>query len=172
MSRAIRVGSRFDAMPIPLVEANTTYFKAGVVDIGVEYRFLTDDILEAAIPADVRAEKGIDASRPPEPLDEQGVSLHVCDAANHDEYLRFDAFQGDPHYHYIVPGSHNVVIGFDEVAGGDFLTWMYTRLSTRLPEMLREAGADELAAKVDPGALEAALPAVREKVDQARRANG
>ena len=39
--------TRYDRMPIPPVEAQTTWIDAGAVKIGVEYRLLTDAIAAA-----------------------------------------------------------------------------------------------------------------------------
>ncbi len=41
------------------------------------------------------------------------------------EYLRFDAFDDDPHYHYVQPtGDHNQVVTFDADADGPVLPWV------------------------------------------------
>ena len=167
MTRALPVGHRFNNPPVAPVPDDTTYIPAGPLVIGVEYRRLTDEILDAAISADLREVGGIESARPAEGIDAQGVSLHICDATDRLEYVRFDNFVGDPHYHYIVPGSHNIVIPFDDVAHGDFLDWAFQRLGERVPDMLREAGATELASRFDAGAMNAALPAVRAEVDRA-----
>ena len=41
----------------------------------------------------------------PDVIEDEGVSLHVCDGETGAEYLRFDVFVKEPHYHYIVPGD-------------------------------------------------------------------
>ena len=68
------------------------------------------------------------------------------------EYLRFDVFDDEPHYHYIHRTVDdtvvNNVIDFDTVAHGDMLAWTLRLLHTRLPEMLRAAGGDRVAAAV------------------------
>jgi hypothetical protein len=160
MTRANPLGHRYDNPAIPPVPENTKTFTVGPVEIGVEYRHLTDDILGAAYADDAEAAAVIEASKPEAGLDDEGISIHVCDAGTGDEYLRFDCFADDPHYHYILPGSHQIVIAFDEVAGGRFLDWAIERLRSRLPEMLREAGAVDLADRVDPAEIEAALPTI------------
>jgi hypothetical protein len=172
MSEMLPLGQRYDHMPVPLVPEDTTYIPAGSLVIGVEYRRLTDEILDAAIPLDVREAGGISDARPAEGLDDQGVSLHVCGADDQTaEYLRFDSF-AEPHYHYITPGSHNIVVRFDEAADGEFLDWTFDRIGHRLPEMLRRAGADDLASNFDSSVLASALPAVRQEVERALLQNG
>jgi hypothetical protein len=100
-----------------------------------------------------------------------GVSIHVLAADDGHEYLRFDVFDGDPHYHYIRPsGDHNQVIGYDAAANGDMLPWAIGCLTTRLADMLREAGGGEVAARLNPGGLDAAIDQVATMADAARRA--
>jgi hypothetical protein len=92
---------------------------------------------------------------------DEGVTVHVFDATDGHEYLRFDMFADEPHYHYIhktTDGSIvNNVIDYDAPALGDMLPWTFERLRTRLALMLAEAGADSLARKVDPATVELAL---------------
>ena len=164
---AIPLGYTYHVSPIPPVEEATTYIDAGDVVIGVEFRRLTDDVVDTTFDADTQAASGIGEARPAGGLDEQGVSLHVLDAATRLEYLRFDNFDDDPHYHYIVPGSHNIVIPFDPAACGDFTTWALERIGSRLKDMLRQAGAHQLADQVAMTDVHAALPAVRQTATRA-----
>jgi hypothetical protein len=157
------VGDRFDWDPIPLVQEATTFIDAGAVSIGVELRELSDAIIAAAHPDQV-ASGAIALSG--EVAKDRGVSLHVCDRRKEKEYLRFDGFDAVPHYHYISPGSHNVRVIFDAVAEGDFLEWMFRRLDERLPEMLAEAGGEEVAASVDMVAFREAIPLVRSEISR------
>jgi hypothetical protein len=159
--------TRYDLMPIPPVESQTVWFDAGVVRIGVEYRLLDEAIaaasaIEAATGGDAAGEIGAD----------RGVALHVCgvdEAGEMLEYLRFDCFDEDPHYHYVSWRSKsNEMIHIDPVAEGDPLTWALERIRFRLPQMLVRAGADEIAARFDPMALEAVLPRVSEAAYRAR----
>ena len=166
-SRITPLGVRYNVQPIPPHAEDTRYFRAGTLTIGVEHRLLTDDIVDSSFEASLRAETGIDANRPDDGLADEGWSVHVFDAATDLEYVRFDGFAGDPHYHYIVPGSHNVIVPYDDVALGDFQEFALSRLRTRLPEMLRASGAHELAESVDSGALEAALVDVERALAEA-----
>ena len=160
--------TRYDQMPIPPVESQTTWFDAGAVRIGVEYRLLNDAI---AARAQTAAASGSDSSEGIE-FDDRGVSLHVCgvgagDAAR--ELLRFDCFEEDPHYHYVSwRAMSNEMLHIDPIADGDPLAWALERIRTRLPQMLERAGAPELAARVDVRELERALPRVAEAAYRAR----
>lgn len=144
-------------MPIPPVAENCTTVAAGPVNQVVEWRHLTHDEALKVVPEEARERvKAYD-------LDEFGASLHVCDADSGLEYLRFDCFDFDPHYHYVRPElhSHQAVV-FDPHADGDPMEWTVSRLRARLPEMLEFAGAASLAGEVrdSPKAVEEGIDAV------------
>ena len=94
-----------------------------------------------------------------------------CDDGH--EYLRFDVFADEPHYHYV----HNTgaggevvnnVIDFDAVASGDMLPWALDCLRTRLPEMLRAAGGESVAGAVDPAVVAKAVDDVARLAEAVR----
>ncbi len=158
--------TRYDAMPIPPVEAQTEYFEASPIVFGVEYRLLDDSIALAS--ETMRASGDIGAGRIAE---DRGVALHVFgeNAGERLEYLRFDCFDEDPHYHYVSWKEHsNEMIHIDPVAVGDPLGWALERIRTRLPQMLERAGAPEVAQRVDARRVEAVLPKVAEAAYRAR----
>lgn len=163
----VTLGVRYDVDPIPPEDGNTTWFDAGPLRIGVEYRILDDDILTTGFAGDGAAAAIIDAARP-DVVDDRGFSIHVVDAATGGEHLRFDMFEGDPHYHYIVPGSHNVLIAYDVNAFGDMVEWALDCLRSRLPQMLRYAEASDLAERVDQAAVDAVVPRVAGIAAQAK----
>ena len=153
--------TRYDVMPIPPVEANTEWFEAGILVIGVEYRLVTEAVAAARQVEAATGTDGLEAAV----LDDRGVSLHVCGEVDgvRRELLRFDCFVEDPHYHYVSWRERsNELLHLDPVADGDPLAWALARLRTRLPQMLARAGAPELAARLDWSAVEAALPRVAE----------
>jgi hypothetical protein len=157
---------RYSLMPIPPVEEHTAYFEAGPIRIGVEYRLLNDEIVNRHMEVQhQRIDVGAD-------IDDRGVSLHVFGAGQGGgevEHLRFDCFDGDPHYHYVDwRGGTNDIVQIDPIADGDPLAWALDRVRTRLPQMLERAGAGHLARQVDPAALEAVLPKVSEAAYRAR----
>jgi hypothetical protein len=172
MERLHPIGVRRDAVPIPPVKENTTYVQAGAVALGVEYRQLNDDIVNAHAASDPNVARVVAAAekvlkKDGEAYNGQGVSIHVFDAHTDDEYLRFDDFDDDPHYHYITPGSHQVGVGFDRDANGDYLEWVYRSLGERMVEMLQCAGASELAAQIDQATIRRALSEVKDVVRHA-----
>jgi hypothetical protein len=144
----MQVGMKVTAPPIPPIAADIEMFEAGAVSFGVEYRRLTDALLDRHL-ADHRMDRTTIA-QPATGSDDRGVSIHVFGADGH-EYLRFDCFEDGPHYHYIRPGQdHQVVAPFDAAANGDPLDWTLSRLRERLGPMLRAAGGDAVAEACDP----------------------
>lgn len=159
--------TRYDSMPIPPIEANTEWFDAGALRFGVEYRVLTAEVAAAA---QVERAAGSDQADTAA-FDDRGVSIHVVgrDAEGALEYLRFDCFDEDPHYHYVSwRARSNEMLHIDPIADGDPLAWTLERLRTRLPQMLARAGAEPIAARVDARAVEAVLPRVAEAAYRAR----
>lgn len=161
--------TRYDKMPIPPVEEHTEFFQAGVIRFGVEYRVLTPEIA-AASRLHLQAATGTD-DVVVEELADCGVSVHVFGAteAHEREYLRFDCFTEDPHYHYVNwDAPSNEVLHLDPVTQGDPLQWALRTIETRLPHLLRRAGADAVADTIDPTLISAVLPWVAEAAYRAR----
>jgi hypothetical protein len=158
--------TRYDIMPIPPVEAHSTRFEAGPVEIWVEYRLLDD-----AIAAAHTVLQGYEGEI--ETIEDRGVSLHVFGEVEPDapmvELLRFDCFDEDPHYHYVsYAAMTNEMVHIEPAAMGDPLQWALERIRTRLPQMVARAGAASLASRLDAAALEAVLPKVAECAYRAR----
>jgi len=159
--------TRYDLMPIPPVEAHTEYVDAGAVRFGIEYRLLDDAIAAASAVESASGEDSPDGAS----FDDRGVSIHVFGLDEHGalEYLRFDCFDEDPHYHYVSwRDKSNEMLHIDPVAEGDPLRWALDRLRARLPQMLARAGAGHIAAQLDPQLLDEALPRVAEAAYRAR----
>lgn len=135
-----RLGKLYEGDPLPVVVEATTYYPAGAVTFGVEGRALFSDGGDAPWAG--------------------GPTLHVFDSSTGLEYLRFDAFPGEEHYHYLRPGIDNHWRGFDTVADGPFLDWIIDRVRTKLPELLRFSDAGALAAQVDTQAISGVLDEV------------
>lgn len=156
----------YNIMPIPPIEAQMQRFDVGVVTIGVEYRLLDDAISAAHTTAEGYAGdmSGVEIS-------DCGVSLHVFgrSGGKESEYLRFDCFDEDPHYHYVsYENETNQMVHVDPVAIGDPLVWAIERIRTRLPQMLVRAGAADVAEAVDMVAIDQALPQIVEAAYRAR----
>ena len=157
-----RRGNRYEQLPIPMVAEHCVTVDAGAVQLVVESRQLTNEILDDTYHGAVKPEIR---------FDDFGASLHVCGTADGVEYLRFDCFENEPHYHYIEPAAGaNVVVRIDELAVGDPIEFSLACVEHHLPEMLANCGvadlADDVAGRLDP--VKAAVVEVRELMKQAR----
>jgi hypothetical protein len=181
------IGHHHPFPPEPIIDEDTQYVDAGAVRIGVEHRRLAGiaDRLQAAYvgtpfeavfndwrrnrmpgkPSTPNAPTGMAGAG-------RGLSLHVLDADSGHEYLRFDCFDGVPHYHYLRPWStpeecDNHAVDWDEVAHGPMTPWALNTLRTRLSEMLIEAGGDTAARRLDAVTVNLAVDQVEQLVQDA-----
>jgi hypothetical protein len=162
-----RRGNRYEMLPIPMVTEHCIPVPAGAVQLVVESRQLTNQIL-----SDTYGGKAPDAELH---FDDFGATLHVCSASDGLEHLRFDCFENEPHYHYIEQGAGaNVIVRIDEVAVGDPIEFSLVCVEEHLPDMLRNAGAtglaDVVAGQMDD--VRAAVVEVRALMERARQPVG
>lgn len=131
-------GTTYPIMPIPPIAANCFPIDGGPVKFVLESRALT-----GAVISEHTAQSG--AAQGQEALeDDGGASLHVFGAEDGLEYLRFDCFEKQPHYHYVRQAEQlNQVLSIDDVAV-DPIEWTMICIRGRLAEMLGYAGAGEL----------------------------
>jgi hypothetical protein len=156
-----RRGNRYDQLPIPMVTEHCIRIDGGAVQLVVESRRLTNDIIAAAVH---------DSVAPEIPFDDFGATLHVCGKADGLEHLRFDCFENEPHYHYIEQANGtNTVVRIDELAVGDPVEFSLACVEHHLPDMLRHCGVADLADEVAdrPDQVSAAIPEVRELMRKA-----
>lgn len=95
-----------------------------------------------------------------------GPSIRVLGSDDHHEYLRFDCFDVDPHYHYEPPGSDAHAgtdrrVMLDTDAEGEPIAWTIDKLRHRLGRMLTAADAQRLAAQLDDATLQRAVDEVQ-----------
>lgn len=139
-------GQTFTFMPIPMIEKNAEWFDAGPVSFAVEVRVLAG-MDEAA---------GAGAG---------GGTIHVFSPDHQEEWVRFDCFDDEPHYHYLDQRQKlNTVWTYDEGVNGPMAPWAVSVLRTNLPSILRTAGAGELAGRVEREGIDAS---VLDRVEQA-----
>lgn len=152
----------YRTLPVPAFDAFTLRIAAGAVTFGVEYRHLDEAVILAHYGPDARAR--FDNVMPAGftgTVEEDGLCLHVFGSADGAEYLRFDCFDEAAHYHLMDPAVPiNTVVEHDVATRGALLPWAIEALRTRLPDLLREAGAPALAEAVDPREIARALPRV------------
>ena len=162
-----RMGTFVASFPVPYERQATTFIAAGPITFGVERRVF-DPVAEAAkLTAEEIAAAGPDSLFHSDQVD-GGVCVHVFGTDGLDEYLRFDCFDSEPHYHYIIPGKGNMLVHFDRVANGPMLEWTMRTLRGRLPELLTQLGAEQLAAALKPAELERALDEVQRVASASR----
>ena len=88
------------------------------------------------------------------------------------EVLRLDCFDQTPHYHY-GPEKKNERLDMDKTTAGNPVGWTLQQLRNSLPAMVRRAGYEDVAAKIDPDLIAKKLdelePIAREMVQTKRR---
>jgi hypothetical protein len=160
-------GTVYTVPPIPPDAEHTTWVDAGVLRIGVEWRNLDEAELEANYEGEAMEE--VQAAITGN-IQDNGVSLHIAGVDDAHEYLRFDMFEQEPHYHYIErSGERQTIIEFDRVALGEMLPWALHQLRTRLPEMLAYAGGEDLVAKLDRKLIASSLAEVERLAREAQK---
>ncbi len=170
------IGKVYGIPPQPPVPEQTVYLEAGALRIGIEYRDVDPESLQATYAGDEAQLTELETASPEGGFSDEGVSIHVCDAEDGHEYLRFDVFDDEPHYHYIhrtpdgAPAVNNV-IEFDAVAHGDMLAWTIERLRTRLAAMLEAAGGAHLVDRLDMNVVGPAIDEVQQLAENVRAAH-
>jgi len=83
-------------------------------------------------------------------MDDQGLGIEVlANVEGRDaQILRFDCFDQKPHYHY-GPEKKNERLYLDKTTAGNPIGWTLDQLRTRLPDMIRRAGYEDIASKLD-----------------------
>ncbi len=168
------IGKVYTIPPQPPVEENTRWLDAGALRFGVEYRELDPESLVASYAGNAEHLAELVDRSPEGGFTDEGVSIHVCAASTGREHLRFDVFDGEPHYHYILYGddgsvSVNNVIDFDTTAHGEMLPWVVTALHQRMPAMLAHAGVDVPAEALDVAVVGPVIDRVAEMAAAAQQ---
>lgn len=144
-----RVGTTYDIPPAPPDPESTDWFEVGPLEVGIEYRRVDPEALEE-IYADSKHLEELREASPAGGFTDEGVSIHIVCKQDHHEFLRFDMFRTDPHYHYVdKDAATNTIVNFDVAAHGPMIAWTLGQLRNRLPDMLRYAGAS-VASQVTP----------------------
>ena len=86
---------------------------------------------------------------------DEGLTFDITTAGSEEEgkrILRFDCFYKNPHYHIGASGDHSVHNMKDEGIE-DSVRWTLDQLKTRLPSMVKQAGYEEIAGRIDQQAM-------------------
>jgi hypothetical protein len=93
-------------------------------------------------------------------IESGGPTVRVLGSEDQHEYLRFDMFNVNAHYHYEPPAEQERILMIDTVADGDPVDWGLERLRGRLVPMLEAAGAASLARALDDATVATAVEQV------------
>ena len=108
------------------MKAGGTQIEAGAVKFALEYR------------KDLHADQGL-------------CIQVVTEIGGKDvEVLRLDCFDQTPHYHY-GPENKNERLDMDKTTAGNPIGWTLQQLRNSLPAMVRRAGYEDVAGKIDTG---------------------
>ena len=86
---------------------------------------------------------------------DEGLTFDITTAGPVDEgkrILRFDCFYKNPHYQVGASGDHSVYNMKDEGVE-DPVRWTLDQLKTRFPSMVKQAGYEEIAERIDQQAI-------------------
>ena len=87
---------------------------------------------------------------------DEGLTFDITTAGSEDEgkrILRFDCFYKNPHYHVGPSGGINAAHKMKEEGVEDPVCWTLEQLKTRFPAMIKQAGYEQIAAKIDQQAI-------------------
>ena len=84
---------------------------------------------------------------------DEGLTFDITAAEDETKrILRFDCFYKNPHYHVGASGEQNVHKMKDEGIE-DPVRWTLEQLKTRFPSMVKQAGYEEIAERIDQKAI-------------------
>ena len=87
---------------------------------------------------------------------DEGLTFDITTVGPEDEgkrILRFDCFYKNPHYHVGASGGENAAHKMKEEGVEDPVRWTLDQLKTRFPAMVKQAGYEEIAEKIDQQAI-------------------
>lgn len=87
---------------------------------------------------------------------DEGLTFDITTAGPEDagkRILRFDCFYKNPHYHVGASGGENTARKMKDEGVEDPVRWTLDQLKTRFPAMVKQAGYDEIAGKINQQAI-------------------
>ena len=87
---------------------------------------------------------------------DEGLTFDITTAGSEDEgkrILRFDCFYKNPHYHVGTSGGEQAAHKMKEEGVEDPVRWTLEQLKTRFPAMVKQAGYEEIAERIDQQAI-------------------
>jgi CO dehydrogenase/acetyl-CoA synthase beta subunit len=83
---------------------------------------------------------------------DEGLTFDITTAGSTDEgkrILRFDCFYKNPHYHVGASGGESAAYKMKDEGVEDSVRWTLEQLKTRFPAMVKQAGYEKIAGKID-----------------------
>ena len=87
---------------------------------------------------------------------DEGLTFDITTVGPADEgkrILRFDCFYNSPHYHVGASGGEGAAHKMKDEGVEDPVRWTLEQLKTRFPAMVKQAGYEEIAEKIDQQAI-------------------
>jgi hypothetical protein len=87
---------------------------------------------------------------------DEGLTFDITTAGPEDagkRILRFDCFYKNPHYHVGASGGEQAAHKMKDEGIEDPVRWTLDQLKTRFPSMVKQAGYDEIAERIDQQAI-------------------
>ena len=87
---------------------------------------------------------------------DEGLTFDITTAGSENEgkrILRFDCFYKNPHYHVGASGGEQAAYKMKDEGVEDSVRWTLEQLKTRLPAMVKQAGYEEIAERIDQQAI-------------------
>jgi hypothetical protein len=83
---------------------------------------------------------------------DEGLTFDITTTGPENEgkrILRFDCFYKNPHYHVGASGGENAARKMKDEGVEDPVRWTLEQLKTRFPAMVKQAGYEEIAERID-----------------------
>jgi len=87
---------------------------------------------------------------------DEGLTFDITTSGPEDEgkrILRFDCFYKNPHYHVGPSGGESAAYKMKDEGIEDSVRWTLEQLKTRFPSMVKQAGYEQIAARIDQQAI-------------------
>lgn len=80
---------------------------------------------------------------------DEGLTFDVTTEGEGKRILRFDCFYNNPHYHIGPSGGEGAAYKMKDEGIEDPVRWTLEQLKTRFPAMVKQAGYEEIANRID-----------------------
>jgi len=87
---------------------------------------------------------------------DEGLTFDITTTGQEDEgkrILRFDCFYKNPHYHVGASGGEQAAHKMKDEGIEDSVRWTLEQLKTRFPSMVKQAGYEQIAERIDQQAI-------------------